>query len=145
MKGISTILATILIVIIVVALVSLTYTFAVGLFSTSAGGATAGTEALTKRLQQSVEFVGATCSASADNVNFTIRHSGTVAMISGDLTALVNGAQVTTDPSIATTAMNKGDVKSFGYHSATDYTSGMDVAITVSAPAGAAVKTVTCS
>jgi FlaG/FlaF family flagellin (archaellin) len=35
MKGISTILATIMIVIIVVALVSLTYSFAVSLFGTS--------------------------------------------------------------------------------------------------------------
>jgi FlaG/FlaF family flagellin (archaellin) len=143
MKGISTILATILIVIIVVALVSLTYTFAVGLFTTSAKGATSGTEALTKRLQQSVEFVGASCNATGNYVNFTIRHSGTVAMISGDLTALVNSAQVTTNPSIATTAMDKGEVKSFGYQ-ATDYTPGQDVIITVSAPAGATEKTVTC-
>jgi FlaG/FlaF family flagellin (archaellin) len=144
MKGISTILATILIVIIVVALVSLTYTFAVGLFTTSARGATAGTEALTKRLQQSVEFVSASCDKTNDNVNFTIRHSGTVAMIAGDLTALIGGSQVTTEPSIATTAMDSGDVKSFGYHSATDYTSGQDIILTVSAPAGSVDRTVTC-
>ena len=143
MKGISTILATVLIVIIVVALVSLTYTFAVGLFTTSARGATSGTEALTKRLQQSVEFVGASCTVGgSDNVKFTIRHSGTVAMIAGDLNALADGSVVSTLPAITGVAMDKGDLREFNFTKTV--TSGQDVLITVSAPAGAVDRTVTC-
>ena len=144
MKGISTILATILIVIIVVALVSLTYTFAVGLFSTSARGATSGTEALTKRLQQSVEFVGASCiSTRTPQIKFSIRHSGTVDMIAGDLNALLGGSIVTTLPDIKTQTMTKGQISEFNVTQTV--TAGQDVIITASAPAGTVDRTVTCS
>jgi FlaG/FlaF family flagellin (archaellin) len=81
MKGISTILAMILIVIIVVALIGLTYTFAVGLFSTTTGGATQQTTAVTQRLQKSATIVSASCgslSGSSRNFKFTIKNTGTL-------------------------------------------------------------------
>ena len=87
MKGISTILATILIVIIVVALVSLTYTFAVGLFGTAAGGAERGVTTTTIRLDKSVSIVGTPiCSLSSNtySVVFTIRHLGSTYNITGN-------------------------------------------------------------
>ena len=97
MKGISTILAMILIVIIVVALIGLTYTFAVGLFGTATTGATGQTEAVTKRLDQSIGFVTSpTCndiSAGTDNIwemKFTIKHTGATHSIeSTEIDALV--------------------------------------------------------
>ena len=97
MKGISTILATILIVIIVVALVSLTYTFAVGLFTTASGGATQGVQATTIRLDKSVSIVGTpTCKVYTINnytVSFTVRHLGsTYNITNAELSAFLGGA-----------------------------------------------------
>ena len=101
MKGISTILATILIVIIVVALVSLTYTFAVGLFTTASGGATQGVQATTIRLDKSVSIVGTpTCvpaygaaKSNTSNVSFTVRHLGsTYNITNAELSAFLGGA-----------------------------------------------------
>jgi FlaG/FlaF family flagellin (archaellin) len=57
MKGISTIVATIMIVIIAVALVSLTYTFAVSLFGTSTKPIETGVTETTKKIDQRVSFV----------------------------------------------------------------------------------------
>ena len=137
MKGISTILATILIVIIVVALVSLTYTFAVGLFGTASSGASSGTTALTERLQKTVEFVGAACNST--HTKFTFRHSGTVAMIGGDLALLINGVKYTALDSVA---LGPGDVdEAIEVHGLSSPTS---LILTISAPAGSIDRTVTC-
>lgn len=142
MKGISTILATILIVIIVVALVSLTYTFAVGLFRTSTAGAETSTTELTKKLQQSVDFVSASCSLSDGMVKFSIRHTGSVNITAGGLSALLNDNVVTTAPSITAESLNVGEVKSFNITGS--FNSGDSVKITVSAPAAPIDYLVTC-
>ncbi len=148
MKGISTILATILIVIIVVALVSLTYTFAVGLFTTSAKGATAGTEALTKRLQQSVEIIGdGSCNAVTNNITFSIRNSGTENIGTGSLSVLIAGKLISdsnTVPNITAATMSPGQLKQFSAWSGDDLTAGTDYTLTLSAPAGSVDKTVSC-
>jgi len=148
MKGISTILATILIVIIVVALVSLTYTFAVGLFTTSAKGATAGTESLTKRLQQSVEIIGdGSCNAVTNNITFSIRNSGTVGIDVGGLSVLIQGKLISdssTTPNITAATLSPGQLKQFSAWTADDLVTGTSYTLTVSAPAGTADKTVTC-
>jgi len=148
MKGISTILATILIVIIVVALVSLTYTFAVGLFTTSAKGATAGTEALAKRLQQSVEIVGdGSCNAVTNNITFSIRNSGTENIGAGSLSVLIAGkliSDASTAPNITAATMSPGQLKQFSAWTEDDLTTGNSYTLTVSAPAGSVDKTVSC-
>jgi FlaG/FlaF family flagellin (archaellin) len=145
MKGISTILATILIVIIVVALVSLTYTFAVNLFRTSSGGAESSTTELTRKLQQTVDYVTASCdsSSSTDNIKFSIRHTGSVNITVGGLSALLNDNVVTTNPPITAASLNVGEVKSFSISQSV--TSSQSIKITVSAPAAPVDKTITCS
>lgn len=146
MKGISTVLAVILIVIIVVALVGLTYTFAVTLFGTAAAGAEAGITETTKRMDQSITFVGAFCDSTADDVNFTIRHTGATYDIDiGDLSGFIDGAKVTTNPDIEVAELSPGDTSNqFGYIGGT-YTAGDTVKITVSAPAASVDKIVTCA
>jgi len=147
MKGISTILAVILIVIIVVALISLTYTFAVGLFTTTTRGATTGTQAVTKRLDQRISFVAASCDATTETVKFTIRHDGAeYGMISGDLSAFIGGSKITTTPNIETSILAVGGVSAeFSNVSSAGYTDGQTITIRVSAPASPMDQIVTCS
>jgi len=144
MKGISTILAMILIVIIVVALISLTYTFAVGLFTTTTRGATAGTAAVTERLDKRISFVAASCSGSPDVVKFTIRHDGaTYNIVAGELAAFIGGTRITTTPNIEQATLTPGQVSGeFNWTATGDATSRT---ITVSAPAGSMDQIVTCS
>ena len=98
MKGISTILATIMIVIIVVALVSLTYTFAVGLVSTSTRPVETSVSETTKKIDKSVSIVGdPACSYDAAtnkySITFTIRHLGSTYNISqNEITALLGSS-----------------------------------------------------
>ena len=152
MKGISTILAIILIVIIVVALISLTYTFAVGLFTTTTRSATAGTQAVTERLDKRISFVAASCDATTDIVKFTIRHDGATYNIGNDdLSAFIGGSKITTTPDIAVypgggtdTILNYGDVSGeFSYTTGT-FNPDQSITITVSAPAGTMDQIVTC-
>lgn len=97
MKGISTILATIMIVIIVVALVSLTYTFAVNLFGTSTKPVETGVSETNKKIDQRVSFVvDPTCTRPDGitwQISFSIRHEGSTYNITPDgITALFGNA-----------------------------------------------------
>jgi len=147
MKGISTILAMILIVIIVVALIGLTYTFAVGLFTTTTTGATGQTETVTKRLDQSVSFItDPTCTNTSDTwtISFTIRHSGAIYDItSADIDVLVDNDQITTINGF-TDPMTPGETEylSVSNESTVDW-SGTKT-LTVSVPAAPVSKSVTC-
>ena len=96
MKGISTILAMILIVIIVVALIGLTYTFAVGLFSTTTSGATQQTSAVTERLQKSATIVSASCASGTTERNFTItiKNTGTLKILSTEMAVFQDDTRV---------------------------------------------------
>jgi len=147
MKGISTILATILIVIIVVALVSLTYTFAVGLFSTAAGGAEKGVVTTTQRLDKSVSIVGdAVCTKPASNsyqIVFTIRHLGaTYNITSNEVSAFLGGGSGTI--SGFSTDLTPGGTKTLIWTNNTMVSwSTTGTTFTVSAPAADASKTLT--
>jgi hypothetical protein len=150
MKGISTILATILIVIIVVALVSLTYTFAVGLFGTAAGGAERGVTTTTIRLDKSVSIVGdPSCSkptANSYNVVFTIRHLGSTHNItSSEISAFLGGGSGTYT-GWGTDQLAPGGTRTLTWtnNSAVTWLS-TGTTFTVSAPAADASKTlITC-
>jgi len=143
MKGISTILAMILIVIIVVALIGLTYTFAVGLFSTTTGGATQQTTAVTERLQKSGTIVSASCGAAGATrtFKFTIKNTGTLqikdteqAVFQDDVKATVTFAALDAGAlsnEYTFTNVSKADA---GAHS-----------IKLSVPAGEVTYSVTCS
>ena len=97
MKGISTILAMILIVIITVALIGLTYTFASGLITTVSTGAQNQTSTITTNLQKTVYISGTpTCTNDTTkvNVSFTIKVTG-AAGINKELGASIDGADMT--------------------------------------------------
>jgi FlaG/FlaF family flagellin (archaellin) len=146
MKGISTILATILIVIIVVALVSLTYTFAVGLFTTASTGAEKGVQATTIRLDKSVSIVGTptcTLSSSTYTVSFTIRHIGsTYNMTESEVSAFLGGGSGTF--SSFGTQLAPGGTKTLSWtNSSAVIWSTTGTTFTVSAPAADASKTLT--
>jgi hypothetical protein len=144
MKGISTILAVILIVIIVVAMISLTYTFAANLLTTTTTGATEQTTATAERMLKSVTFASASCSVSDGLVRFTIRHTGTVNIKSGELAAFINGLKVITEPNdIETQPLGSGEISDEFRYSG-NYIDDQEVKIRVSAPAGEVEKTVTC-
>jgi len=149
MKGISTILATILIVIIVVALVSLTYTFAVGLFSTAAGGAEKGVVTTTQRLDKSVSIVGTPVCIKENNVNytvtFTIRHLGaTYNITSNEVSAFLGGGSGGWTGSGFSNDMNPGSTKTLTWKNNSVVTwSTTGTTFTVSAPAADATKTLT--
>jgi archaellum component FlaG (FlaF/FlaG flagellin family) len=148
MKGISTILAMILIVIIVVALIGLTYTFAVSLFSTTTSGATEQTTAVTTRLQKSVAIVARDCQISGATTTFyfTLKNTGTLDITSTELRAFVDGTQITSG-AITFNDIPKGEVDTeinFDNETASQGTAGTHT-LRISAPAGEVDTTVTCS
>ena len=143
MKGISTILAMILIVIIVVALIGLTYTFAVGLFGTTTTATTETTEAVTERMQKSIVISAANCQNTSDTdvmINFTIKHTGNVQIEDGDLAAILDGSDISTSTEqsggtdIDASSLAVGGILSFGYYSASGQTNDKRT-LTISAPA----------
>lgn len=149
MKGISTILATILIVIIVVALVSLTYTFAIGIFGTTTRGAEAGVTATTIRLDKAVAFV--TDPACVNNtaqskwtITFTIRHTGATHAINYDEIAAYFGTDET-ETDFTTGTITPGTPKTIVATSKIGAAwGGATRSFTVSAPAGEVSKSITC-
>jgi len=147
MKGISTILATILIVIIVVALVSLTYTFAIGLFGTAASSAERGVSATTIRMDKAVSIVGdPSCTKPGDTytIVFTIRHLGsTYNITSTDVSAIFGGGGGNLAGLTQQLAPGSTVRLTWTNNTAVDYkTTG--TTFTVSAPAADASKTITC-
>jgi len=147
MKGISTILAMILIVIIVVALIGLTYTFAVGLFGTATTGATGQTEAVTKRLDQSIGFVTSpVCTNTTNNwrITFTIKHTGaTHDITSTDIDVLVGNTKHTINGWTADLSPGGTAYLYVENESAVDWATDVQT-LTVSVPATPVSRTVDC-
>ena len=149
MKGISTILAMILIVIIVVALIGLTYTFAVGLFGTATSGATGQTQAVTERLQKSVAIIASNCvreTSGAANFSFTLKNTGTMTVEGGTLKAFLDGALISSvNPSFADIPKGEIDPNEHRFENTTA-TNGLagSHTIRIAAPAGEVDSAVTC-
>ncbi len=101
MKSISTILATILLVIIVVSIVGLFYTFSVTLFQQAAGGATNQTVTVVTGLGKQANIVVASCRILS-NVRFTVRNVGNLDIKAGEMAAFIDGIKVNTVPDITT-------------------------------------------
>jgi FlaG/FlaF family flagellin (archaellin) len=161
MKGISTILAMILIVIIVVALIGLTYTFAVGLFSTTSGTATNQVTTTTTRLDKQVSFIGTVTCGNYSGVSnwviqFTLRHNGATHDINdatqNELTAILD-SNVIADAStklvggattLGTEKISPGALKTFNLtYTNTSAFTGTHT-LTISAPAGEMPMQITC-
>lgn len=149
MKGISTILATIMIVIIVVALVSLTYTFATNMFSSSTRPAEVGIEQTNKKIDQRVAFiVQPSCQKIGNNwqISFSIRHEGaTYSIASSDVAVIFDNAQADVSTSWGSDSLAPGSVKSLSFTNITNVVPGKSYTLTVSAPAGPAEDSVTCN
>jgi FlaG/FlaF family flagellin (archaellin) len=147
MKGISTILATILIVIIVVALVSLTYTFAISLFGTSSRGVETGVTETTIRLDKRVEFVvDPSCSNVGGNwqIAFSIRHAGATYNISSAEISAFFGNEPGTISGWGSEPLTPGSVKTLTFRNSSAVNWSKTDLFTVSAPANPTSKTVTC-
>jgi len=163
MKGISTILAMILIVIIVVALIGLTYTFAVGLFSTTTGTATSQVTTTTTRLDKQVSYIGtATCgnysgSSSKWVIQFTLRHNGASYTINDpsspiELTAIIDSSVIPDldtklvdgTTTLGTQTIKPGELKAFNLTYVNSSAFIGSHTLTISAPAGEMPKQITC-
>jgi len=149
MKGISAILAVILIVLIVVAMISLTYTFAANLITTTTTGATEQTTATAERMLKTITFVSANCDADNDVIRFTLRHTGTVDIKSGELAAFLDGSKTdftnSTGTLITAIPLKVEQISDeFNYTSTVGYDADQEVKITASAPAGEVEKTIIC-
>jgi hypothetical protein len=147
MKGISTILATIMIVIIVVALVSLTYTFAVNLFGSSTKPIESSVTQTNQKIDQRVSFiVDPSCQkiGSSWQISFSIRHEGATYNISSAMITALFGNDPGTLSGWGSDDMAPGTVKSltFTNSSAVNWSETAD--LTVSAPASPISATVTC-
>ena len=100
MKGLSTILAMILIVIITVALIGLTYTFASGLIGMSGTAAVGSTANMTTNLQKTIYISSASCVNNSTYVNltFTVKATGSTSIngLTHELGAALDGGDITT-------------------------------------------------
>jgi len=145
MKGISTILAMILIVIIVVALIGLTYTFAVGLFATTTEGATEQTETVTEAMQKSVNIVSGRCNSTDDIVNFTVKNTGTKDIVAADLGAFISEMPQTFGVPLSGT-LTKGSLSNeMGIDSTIDLQDATQYVLKISAPAADVTYKITCA
>jgi FlaG/FlaF family flagellin (archaellin) len=151
MKGISTILATILIVIIVVAMISLTYTFATNLFGSATKPAETSIDSTTQKIDKRVSFVvDPSCldlygNASTWQVSFSLRHEGaTYSIKQSEITAIFNNAQEDVSGSWISGDLAPGSVKSLSFTNTTPIKAGSTYTLTISAPASPISEEVTC-
>ena len=149
MKGISTILATILVVIIVVALISLTYTFAINLFGTASKGATGGVEQTTIRLDKAVAFaIDPICEWNSTDskyqLKFALRHLGATYNINKTEISVFwgrnNDFSITESSWPISTLLKPGETISIVAENKTEISSGTKD-VTVLAPAAPITKT----
>ncbi len=147
MKGISTILAMILIVIIVVALIGLTYTFAVGLFGTATGGATEQTATVTERLQKSGTIVSSSCDknivSEQRNFTVTIKNTGTLPIKANEIAFFQDDVRVT-DFDKPLTDLLAGALETYELVNSTEADDASHI-IKLSVPAGEVTYSSTCS
>jgi len=142
MKGISTILATILLVIIVVSIVGLTYTFATSIFGVTTTAATSQTTQIVSRLGKQVNIVAASCKLLPNVVKFTIKNVGSADIKPGEMAAFVDGIKVNTTPDIESVALSAGSFSN--EFVATFPGKSLNRNLGISAPAGEISKRVDC-
>ncbi|OGI12202.1 hypothetical protein A3K64_02625 [Candidatus Micrarchaeota archaeon RBG_16_36_9] len=157
MKGLSTILAMILIVIIVVALIGLTYTFAANLFQTTTTTATSSVETTTQNMDKHVSVRGTvtckntTATALIWRVSLTLRHDGSTYNINtraNELTAIVDTVSAMTynAPKLneTTIAPQTTITTNFEFTNTSAMTSGSHT-LYIESPAGEISESLTCT
>jgi hypothetical protein len=146
-KGISTIIATILIVIIVVAMVSLTYAFATNLFGASTKPVENTVSSTTMKIDKMISFVlSPSCQKSGNNwvISFSIRHQGSTYNITKSEISAFFGNEAGTISGWSGTQMAPGTVETLTFRNKTDVDWSKTDLFTVSAPANSESKSVTC-
>jgi len=109
MKGVSTIIAVILLLMITVALMSMFWAFSSGLFGSVTSGANAQTDASIKRAGSELTIINAK-NSSLTNIDVAIRNSGTQNLDLNTLVAFVDGNTASDN---ATSNIPPGNVSSF--------------------------------
>ncbi|MDD5416701.1 MAG: CARDB domain-containing protein [Candidatus Aenigmarchaeota archaeon] len=140
MKGISAVLATVLIVVITVAIIGLAYGWATGMFKMVSDTSEENVGKTTDNMMKSVQIIAAKCEDTlADNTNtvtFTIRSTGTKDIEAAELSAFLDEELQTV--TFANLLAGTSDDFSF----TTDKVG--DLNLKVSAPAGAVDEDITC-
>ncbi len=152
MKGISTILATILIVIIVVAIIGLTYTFSVTLFQQAAGGATNQTAATVSQTQKQATLITPVY-CSGGTLRFSLRNSGSLPLAAGEVATFFDDTKLTTtssppvSPDINTASAAVGGILAVGTTTTFTVTgvSATGHTLKISSPAGVIPTQIVCS
>ncbi len=97
MKGISAVLAVVLIVVITVAIIGLAYAWATGLFGITTEASEQQVGGLTDSAQKSIEIISAAC-GEGETVVFIIRNTGTLDIDYDELTAFIDEDLVVIGP-----------------------------------------------
>ena len=154
MKGISAVLAMVLIVVITVAIIGLAYGWATGLFELTSEAGQQQVEGITESTQKSVDIVAAKCTGDEDNtkntLTFSIKHVGTEDIIGGELTAFINEKDIDTrfatiiGDDIKETAIAVGDTNDFTYESGSIHEDAETITLKIVAPARGDEITLEC-
>ena len=149
MKGISTILATILIVIIVVAMVSLTYTFAIDLFGSSTKPAEIGITTTTQKIDKRISFViDPSCTWLPSDyvwqISFSIRHEGSSSNITLNEVSAFFGNDPGTISGWGTEPLSPGRIKTLTVRNNSAVNWSKTDLFTVVAPGNDVSRSITC-
>jgi len=147
-KGISTVIAVIMIVVIAVALVGILWAWS----TTMVTGMQAGGSQQVEQLQQSAGkqfiIINSKCAnvSNVNTINFTVRNIGTVDIEPGDLQAFLDGEEITkkTTPPLSAVGIKVQDSKTINYQTAPGDTK-LRRTLRVAGPLGAIEEGLTCS
>jgi len=141
MKGISAVLATVLIVVITVAIIGMYFGFARGLFGTVTTAGNQEVGGVTASIEKRVEITAATC--NTNGITFTVKATGTADVAKTDFNVFVNETMLTA----STTGLNALVAGASEQATTTPVTGTFakgTYTLKVDAPAGAVTQTVTC-
>lgn len=138
MKGISTVLTVVLLVIVTVAIIGLAYAWASGLFRTTTEAGTEQVNIVTSNLQKTVEIISSNCNSTNGEINFVIKNTGSKAILKSELGVYLGSVSATTTPALADITI--GATASYNVTG----TKGVDNTLVVSAPAGEVSTIVSC-
>ncbi|MBU3896395.1 MAG: hypothetical protein KJ697_00460 [Nanoarchaeota archaeon] len=136
MKGISAVLATVLIVVITVAIIGMAYGWATGMFEMVGDTSEENVAGVTDNMLKSVQIVTAGC--IGETITFSVRATGTKDIEAGELSVFLENEMQTTSPDTATTEITSGITQEFTISNA------VSGSLKVSAPAGSVEEDVTC-
>lgn len=110
-KGISAVIATIMLLLITIALIGVVYAFITTLAGTTIAAGTGQASATTDRMLKTITVSAATCgnTTPANNIiNFTVQNIGTKDILPGELAVYVDGAKADGLTVINNSALNSG-------------------------------------